>query len=336
MKTYNFKDCGCKLFGVPFYEERKELRRLNDEIVNKYPHLEACDKRICGARLRFRTDSTKIKIRVELDSIYPDRGMSFYQANVCNAFMGIYPDDKYLGIISAPESYENDYVEETFTKDNKTGDITVFMPRNPYVKDINISVDDDAVILPPTPYRNSKPVLYYGSSITENGHTSSANAYNALLSRWLDTDYYNIGLSGAARGEKELADYINKFDMSIFVYDYDHNAPTPEHLKNTHEAFFRIFRSVHPETPVIMMSRPACDVDEDEFNERREIVRTTYENAVKNGDKNVYFIDGNTYFETLDRQVCTTDRTHPNDLGHYYMAKKLYPLMKELLYNEKI
>ncbi len=328
-KDYNFRECACKLYGVPFFEERNELRRLSDEIVTKYTHLETFDKRICGARLRFRTDSRKIKIRVELDSVYPDRGMSFYQANVCNAFIGKYPNDKYLGIVSAPNSYDDNFVEETFEKSGECEDITVFMPRNPYVKDITISVEDDAEITAPAEYAHPLPVVYYGSSITENGHTSSSNAYNALLSRWLDTDYYNLGFSGSARGEKELAEYIGKIRMSIFVYDYDHNAPTSEHLKATHESFFRIFRSFQPDTPVIMLTRPAEDCSD--YNERREIIRTTYENALKNGDKNVYFIDGKTYFDGIDREICTTDRTHPNDLGHYFMAKKIYPLMKELL-----
>ena len=117
---------------------------------------------------------------------------------------------------------------------------------------------------------------------------------------------------------------------SVFFYDYDHNAPTVEHLRETHEAFFQIFRQYDPLTPVIMTSRPADDTPETE--ERAAIVKQTYENAARNGDKNVYFIDGRTLFGDVDPAICTTDRTHPNDLGHYQMAKTL----EALIQNERL
>ena len=39
------------------------------------------------------------------------------------------------------------------------------MPRNEAVEDIQIAIDDDAEILPPTPYTFEDPVLYYLSLI---------------------------------------------------------------------------------------------------------------------------------------------------------------------------
>ncbi|MBQ8551546.1 MAG: hypothetical protein IJ428_01895 [Clostridia bacterium] len=50
------------------------------------------------------------------------------------------------------------------------------------------------------------------------------------------------------------------------------------------------------------------------------MIRATYNNAVAAGDKNVYFIDGETFFGDTDREFCTNDRIHPNDLGLYRMA----------------
>lgn len=329
MKEFSYKDCPCKIYGLPMLERTGEFRRLNDELVALYPYLKDGDKRVCGARLRFRTDSPVFSVRFELDNVYPDRGMSFYQANVANVFAGIYPDSRYLGIVSAPDSYDNDYIAAEFTKKAETEDITVFLPRNPSVKNIVIGVKEGYSISAPTPYAHEKPVLFYGSSITENGHTSSSCAYTALLSRWLDTDYYNFGFSGCARGEKETAEFLAGFESSVFVLDYDHNAPTPEHLQNTHYDFYKTLRSLRPDLPILMLTRPARDTDD--TDERAAIVKATYDLAVANGDKNVYFIDGRTYFDGVDAEICTTDRTHPNDLGHYLMAKKIYPLLKELI-----
>ena len=48
------------------------------------------------------------------------------------------------------------------------------------------------------------------------------------------------------------------------------------------------------------------------------------------GDKNVYYIDWQTYFGDHDRRLCTVDRTHPNDLGFYRMATVILPTMKKM------
>ena len=47
------------------------------------------------------------------------------------------------------------------------------------------------------------------------------------------------------------------------------------------------------------------------------------EKAKKDGDENVYFIDGETLFGEEDRDFCTVDRFHPNDLGFYRFAENL-------------
>ena len=125
-----------------------------------------------------------------------------------------------------------------------------------------------------------------------------------------------------------MADFINTIPMKAFVYDYDHNAPTVEHLRDTHEAFFLRIREKNPLLPVIMMTRPGKT---EKFEERREIVRKTYENAIARGDKNVYFIDGQTFFGEKDRNLCLADNVHPNDLGFYRMAEVIEPVIKKVL-----
>lgn len=67
-----------------------------------------------------------------------------------------------------------------------------------------------------------------------------------------DTDFINLGFSGNAKGEQEMTDYIKKLDMSVFVMDYDANAPTPEHLEATHKKMFKGIREVQPDLPIIL------------------------------------------------------------------------------------
>ena len=139
----------------------------------------------------------------------------------------------------------------------------------------------------------------------------------------------------AAVGETVFAEYIAGLEkISALVYDYDHNAPDPDHLQATHEAFFRIIRNAKPELPVVIMSRPDTDKDPEDAALRRQIIRNTYERARAAGDQHVWFLDGGTFFGTHGRAECTVDGTHPNALGFQRMAEALYPLLQMILYGK--
>jgi hypothetical protein len=56
---------------------------------------------------------------------------------------------------------------------------------------------------------------------------------------------------------------------------------------------------------------------------RKAIIRRTWENAVAAGDKNVYFLDGQTIYQDVGLDYCTVDGTHPNDLGFWCMANAI-------------
>ena len=117
--------------------------------------------------------------------------------------------------------------------------------------------------------------------------------------------------------------------MSVFVYDYDHNAPVPEHLQITHEPFFRIIREANPDLPIVMMNRPKFYLTEAE-KERRAIIETTYQNALKAGDKNVYFIS-NEELCALCADEGTVDGCHPTDYGFASMAQAVGDVLEKIL-----
>jgi hypothetical protein len=117
-------------------------------------------------------------------------------------------------------------------------------------------------------------------------------------------------------------------EMSVFVCDYDHNAPNPEHLEATHERFFKIVRARRPELPIVMVSKPDFNKGDER---RRAVIRRTWENALAAGDRNAYFVDGETLFGTKDRDCCTVDGCHPEDLGFYRMAENIHPALRKAL-----
>ena len=126
-----------------------------------------------------------------------------------------------------------------------------------------------------------------------------------------------------------IADYIAGLPMSVFVYDYDHNAPTPEHLQETHEKMFLTIRKAHPDIPIVMLSRPRAYLNADD-QRRLAIITATYENAKKRGDQKVYLLTGP---ELMADAGCdgNVDGTHPTDYGFASMAHALGDLLEKLL-----
>ena len=109
--------------------------------------------------------------------------------------------------------------------------------------------------------------------------------------------------------------------MSVFVYDYDHNAPTLKHLEDTHQKMFLTIRKNNPDLPIIFMSRPRFRLNEDD-QQHLEVVKKTYTDALAAGDKNVYLLDGPALMKYA-KTSGTVDCDHPNDLGFYSMAMAL-------------
>ena len=209
-------------------------------------------------------------------------------------------------------------------------DITIHFPLYAGVKEFLVGVDGAATVEAATPYRLEKPVVYYGSSITQGGCASRpGNSYQAMISRNLNLDYVNLGFSGSAKGEETMAQYISTLDMSVFVYDYDYNAPTPQHLRQTHQKMFQIIRDRNPQLPILILSRPRYRLVEHE-KERLSIIRKTYEDAIASGDQNVYFIEGPTLMHYA-QDGGTVDAVHPNDLGFFSMAKMITKTLKPIL-----
>lgn len=329
MKVFNCTDAPLKVFGIPFFDTKKKFERLPAELRASLKNLDFLGRRCPGARVGFRTDADEFTVRVKLKTLSADIGMSIYACQAVSVMIGERCNARFAGV-ACPPNYNTLSFEKKFKKSGEMEDVTLWLLRNEEIESVEIIVDESASVTEPTPYKYGK-ALYYGSSITEGGCCSSVtNAYNAIISRHLDLDYYNFGFSGNAKGELLMADYINTVDMSLFIMDYDHNAPNVEHLSRTHEPFFKRIREKNKELPILLLSKPDFDYTVDGA-ERRSVIEQTYKNAVKAGDKNVYYIDGETFFGEVDRHLCTVDTVHPNDLGFYRMAAVIEPTIRKML-----
>jgi lysophospholipase L1-like esterase len=130
-----------------------------------------------------------------------------------------------------------------------------------------------------------------------------------------------------------MAHYLASLKMSVFVSDYDHNAPTPEYLHDTHLRLYQIFREKQPDTPYLIISKPDYrSVNSQDRNiKRREIIVDTYRYARDHGDTNVYYIDGSSFFRGPYAESATVDGCHPNDLGFALMADAIESELRMIL-----
>ena len=330
MKNYSCKEAPFVVFGVPFFYEKMNILRVPAERREQLGgSMERLGRRCPGSRIGFRTDAAEYTVKMELKTLSVDIGMSLFSCQSINVMVGERKTSRLVGLVDPP-NYETRVVEKTFHKSAEMEEVTLWLPRNEEVEEVTVTVPDEARIEPPTPYRYGK-TLFYGSSITEGGCCCNPTTnYIALLSRWLDMDFYNFGFSGSAKAEPEIAAYIRELPMSVFVFDYDHNAKTVDYLQQTHEVMFQAIRQANPELPVVIMSRPKYTLSPSE-EKRLEVIRATYENAKAQGDQHVYFIDGKTLMD-LAGDDGTVDSAHPNDLGFASMAKAVGDVLAQILH----
>ena len=280
-----------------------------------------------GGRVRFVTNSKYVAISAVLDKLYTLSFMAFSGT----LGLDVYADGEFAGSFRPPLEIENNTFEAVVDfADSRARVITIHTPLYCDLKNLYVGLDSDAILNRAPDYKYEKPIVYYGSSITNGACCSRPGlTYESMISRMLDINHHNLGFGGSAKAEVAMAEYIAGLDMSIFVYDYDHNAPTVDYLKETHERMFKIIRAKNPTLPIVMISRPKYYASEDR-DKRFEVIRQTYDNALARGDKNVYILRGSDFFDEIGGDY-TIDGTHPTDLGFYFMAKGIASTLEKIL-----
>ena len=299
--------------------------------------VDVLNKHTTGGRVRFVTDSECVAVKVKL--INPDPGPNMSRMGC--AGLDVYDGKNYAGSFVPPMNMPNSAFEARKTiEPSKERLITVDLPSYCGVHELYIGLNEGATLKRAPDYTYEKPIVFYGSSITHGGCASRPGAtYEAWISRTLDTNFINLGFSGNAKAEPEMAEYISGLDMSIFVYDYDHNAKDADYLRKTHERMFLTVREKKPDLPIVIISAPVAKVApcaglNRQFDERRKVIEETYNRAVARGDKNVYYIPGNSFFDAIGNEF-TCDHCHPTDLGFYFMAERITPVLRNILENKR-
>lgn len=297
--------------------------------------VEALCKESAGGRVRFSTNSPYIAIRAKFLVI----GRASHVSLISTAGFDIYVDgefgSRFVKEFRMPFDMQDSYEQIVYLEGEHMRSYTINFPVHSVVETLEIGLKPGAALDFATPYRDVKPIVFYGSSIVHGTAASrSGLTYPCIVSRELNVDFRNLGFSGVARGEKVLAEWMSNLPMSVFVCDYDHNAPNAEHLEATHYALYETIRAKNPDLPYIMITRPdywTTPCEQEEILQRRDVIMNSYLKARAEGDKNVYFIDGLSFNAAPHQYDMSVDALHPNDAGFVRMADNIGTVIKHAL-----
>ena len=299
----------------------KEAKKFVSEPVWKLSRNSA------GIAIRFSSNSSSIKIRWTLKDnvVYSNmtpiasKGFDLYTySNEKWQFVGVAkPSDKIQNesiIIDGMQASEREYL--------------LNLPLYDGVQSLEIGIDYDAHISSPIQniIDNNKPIVFYGTSITQGASASRPGlTYVALLGRNLNKEIINLGFSGNGKFDKILANYFMSINPSFIVLDCTPNSPSDTIRKNLPD-LIEFVRSKNKTVPIFFVESIIRDFSyfkkDDKLvfgtmsfiNQQNNTLNEIYkEKSMKH--KNLYYINSEKLIGN-DHEA-TIDGTHFNDLGHF-------------------
>ncbi|MCD0488196.1 SGNH/GDSL hydrolase family protein [Pedobacter sp. MC2016-14] len=304
--------------------------------TSKYSTLPARVKQLltntAGVAISFTTNSTSISAKwcVTMSKAYPNltaianKGLDLYIKNNGKwQYAGI---AKPTGVCSEGLLVDGMY--------NVEKECLLYLPIYDAVRKLEIGVDAKAEIKAASnPFK--KRILVYGSSIVQgSGASRSGIAYPAQLSRLTGLNFINLGLSGSAKMEPEVADMVAAIDADAYILDCVPNS-TPAQITERTGYLINTIRKQHPDAPIMVMQsivreqgywnkKTGAVVKNQNINIQKEVMT-----LLEKGMKNLYFITSENLIGN-DHEG-SVDGVHPNDLGFYRMTQQLLPQFTDIL-----
>ena len=327
-----------RLQGLGWKNNTPLYRRLPPNTAGDLPlAVDYLATNAAGIQVQFKSTSTRIGIAVELAKAAGSVHMPATGQGGCDLYVKqgtdflYYHTSKYdpksttynLLMFEDPEPCEREFL--------------INFPLYEEVVSFHIGIDHDAQISRPSAFAIDKPIIIYGTSITQGGCASRPGmATSNILSRRLNAEFINLGFSGSGKGEPALAHYINDItDPALIILDYEANTHGVG-ISKTLPAFVDIIRSQQPNTPLLIISAPPNTkaAHKAQVQRRKQAEIDWQQHFVQTrqaaGDQHLYFLDGSSAL-TAQFQEATVDGTHPTDLGFALMADHWESILRQIL-----
>lgn len=217
--------------------------------------------------------------------------------------------------------------------DGQMREYLAYMPLYDGAVKVEFGIDSTATIGMPrdkklTKGHNGKPIVFYGTSITQGGCASRPGmVYTSIIGRWADRETINLGFSGNARMDQSMEKIISRIDAYQYVIDCLPNC-TEKILRDSAYTFMSRLASEHPDTPIYMVENlnfpsHVVDVKSAKDNEGKNgYWKELYKQLRKEGHKNLRYIKADGLIG--DDNESTVDTAHQTDLGFLRMATNFY------------
>jgi hypothetical protein len=213
----------------------------------------------------------------------------------------------------------------------------LYLPLYNSVASVEIGIPKDGRLAKPParPPERQKPIVFYGTSITQGGCASRPGmASTAIVGRRLDRPVINLGFSGNGKMDLEVARLLAELDPAVYVLDCVPNMNARD-IDERANAFVRILLKARPRTPVLLAedrttaNAAVLEGPRQRHAANRAALRNVYEQLVADKAGGVHYLTGDTLIGN-DGEA-TVDGSHPTDLGFMREAdafqKALLPLL---------
>ena len=288
-----------------------------------------------GLSVRFRSDSPRIQLKWKSSGGGDLNHMTATGVRGLDLYV-LQPDSTWTTVGSG-RPLSKTWTTMTVMKDMEPGidrEYMLYLSLYDGVDSLFVGVDSATVLAMPAvdlPVRR-KPVVMYGTSILQGGCASRAGmAHTNILQRMLNREVVNLGFSGNARLDPEVAELMATSDASCFVVDPLPNC-TPDMIDERMEKFLAILRASHPEPPILLVESPWFPImrfnreTDSTIREKNRRLRAIYERLVAD-DRNLYYFDAD---RIISDPEATVDNYHLTDYGFLEFARALYPVLKRL------
>ena len=338
LKDLKFVDAkSLHITGMPFDSPLGDFSRLPEQLRGELrSSLVSLGLNSAGIAVRFCSDSPVIAARWRVRNNFsmnhmPDTGIRGLDIYVLDGKVW-----RYVGT-AKPGGKEN-LSAFIRSSDNTMREYIAYLPLYDGVESLEFGVEPGSSIDKPrnpalTSMGDKKPVIFYGTSITQGGCASRPGmAYPAILGRMLNRESINLGFSGNARMDMALAKAVNMVDFHTLVLDCLPNM-NAQMVRDSAEVFIRTVLKQNPGKRIIMVENPEFPNLLLDKKASAEIVeengewRALFEKLRREGFRNIRYVKGEGLIG--DDSEATVDGVHLTDLGFLRFSESLVKYLRD-------
>lgn len=212
----------------------------------------------------------------------------------------------------------------------------IYLPLRNGVTSLEIGIaKGSAISKAPDRASGSKPIVFYGTSITHGASASRPGmTHVAILGRMFNREVINLGFSGNGKMEPEVTKFVAELDPAVFILDCLPNMNAQE-IHERAAACVKTLRAAHPKTPILLVEdrNYADDFLNASRRERNETnhaaMREVYTKLLQEKISGLHYLKADNLLGS-DGDA-TIDGSHPTDLGFMRQAEEFQKALRKIL-----